>query len=114
MAQQKIIITCAVTGGIHTPTMSPYLPVSPEKIAEEAIHAAKAGAAAVHIHARNPENGMPSADLNLYRQIIEDRVNGLGVSEAVVQVAGDRRIERSVVEAYDDGFARGPDTRVDD
>jgi uncharacterized protein (DUF849 family) len=67
----KVIVSCAVTGAIHTPTMSPYLPIIPEKIAAEAIHAAKAGAAAVHIHARNPENGMPSADLNLYRQIVE-------------------------------------------
>ncbi|KQT53744.1 3-keto-5-aminohexanoate cleavage protein [Aureimonas sp. Leaf454] len=55
----KVIITCAVTGAIHTPTMSPYLPVTPEQIAADAIGAAEAGAAILHLHARNPENGKP-------------------------------------------------------
>lgn len=57
--QRKVIITCAVTGAIHTPSMSPYLPVTPEQIAEAAIGAAEAGAAIVHLHARNPETGKP-------------------------------------------------------
>src|ERR1700758_4329235 len=56
---QKIIITCAVTGAIHTPSMSPYLPVTSDQIAEASIGAAKAGAAIVHLHARNPGNGKP-------------------------------------------------------
>lgn len=65
MAQQpakgrKVIITCAVTGAIHTPSMSPYLPVTPEQIAEAAIGAAEAGAAIVHLHARDPETGRPN------------------------------------------------------
>lgn len=68
---RNVIISAAITGSIHTPTMSPYLPITPEQIAGEAIDAAKAGAAAVHIHARNPENGMPSPDLDLFRKIIE-------------------------------------------
>jgi uncharacterized protein (DUF849 family) len=55
----KVIITCAVTGAIHTPSMSPYLPVTPEEIAEAAVGAAEAGAAIVHLHARDPENGKP-------------------------------------------------------
>ncbi len=55
----KVIITCAVTGAIHTPTMSPYLPITPDEIAREAIAAAEAGAAILHLHARNPENGKP-------------------------------------------------------
>lgn len=55
----KVIITCAVTGAIHTPSMSPYLPVTPDQIAEASIGAAKAGAAIVHLHARNPETGKP-------------------------------------------------------
>ena len=58
----KIIITCAITGSIHTPSMSPYLPVTAEQIADSAIAAAEAGAAILHLHARNPENGRPSAD----------------------------------------------------
>ena len=59
MAANKVIITCAVTGAIHTPSMSPYLPVTPNKIAEAAIGAAEAGAAIVHLHARDPQNGKP-------------------------------------------------------
>lgn len=55
----KIIITCAVTGSIHTPSMSPYLPVTPEEIAQAAIEAAQAGAAVVHLHARDPGDGRP-------------------------------------------------------
>ncbi len=57
----KIIITCAVTGSIHTPSMSPYLPVTGEKIATQSIAAAGAGAAIIHLHARNPMTGQPSA-----------------------------------------------------
>jgi uncharacterized protein (DUF849 family) len=57
--QRKVIITCAVTGAIHTPSMSPHLPVTPEQIAEAAIDAADAGAAIVHLHARDPDTGRP-------------------------------------------------------
>ena len=57
--QRKVIITCAITGAIHTPSMSPYLPVTAEQIADAAVGAAEAGAAIVHLHARNPENGQP-------------------------------------------------------
>ena len=59
--KRKVIITCAVTGSIHTPTMSPHLPVTPAEIAGQAIGAAEAGAAILHLHARNPETGQPSA-----------------------------------------------------
>lgn len=58
-APRKVIITCAVTGAIHTPSMSPHLPVSAGEIAEAAIGAAEAGAAVVHLHARDPEDGRP-------------------------------------------------------
>jgi uncharacterized protein (DUF849 family) len=58
-AKNKVIITCAVTGAIHTPSMSPHLPVTPQEIAEAAIGAAEAGAAIVHLHARNPQTGQP-------------------------------------------------------
>jgi uncharacterized protein (DUF849 family) len=67
---KKVIITCAVTGAIHTPTMSPYLPITPAEIAEAAIGAAEAGAAIVHLHARMPEDGRPSQDPNLFRQFL--------------------------------------------
>jgi len=62
MANNKVIITCAVTGSIHTPTMSPHLPVTPDEIAEQAVAAAEAGAAILHLHARDPRDGRPTAD----------------------------------------------------
>jgi uncharacterized protein (DUF849 family) len=66
----KVIITCAVTGAIHTPTMSPHLPVTPEQIAESAIGAARAGAAIVHLHARDPRDGRPRQDPDLFGQFL--------------------------------------------
>ena len=68
--QNKVIITCAVTGAIHTPTMSPYLPITPEEIAEGAIGAAKAGAAIVHLHARMPKDGRPTQDPEVFKQFL--------------------------------------------
>ena len=59
MAQRKVIISCAVTGSIHTPSMPPHLPVTAKESAESAIGAAEAGAAIVHLHARNPQDGRP-------------------------------------------------------
>jgi uncharacterized protein (DUF849 family) len=69
-AQGKVIITCAVTGSIHTPTMSPHLPVTPAEIARAAIGAAQAGAAIVHLHARNPKDGSPSQDPALFHEFL--------------------------------------------
>jgi uncharacterized protein (DUF849 family) len=66
----KIIITCAITGSIHTPSMSPFLPVTPDQIARSAIEAAEAGAAVVHLHARDPETGIPSQDPALFEQFL--------------------------------------------
>lgn len=68
---EKRIISCAITGSIHTPSLSQYFPWKPQDIAQQAIDAANAGAASVHIHARNPENGAPSSDLNVFREIVE-------------------------------------------
>ena len=59
---QKIIISCAITGAIHTPTMSDFLPVTPDEIASQAIGAAEAGAAILHLHARDPKTGRPTPD----------------------------------------------------
>lgn len=67
---EKVIITCAITGGIHTPSMSPHLPITPEQIAAEAVAASKAGAAMIHLHARDPENGRPSQSPNLFMQFL--------------------------------------------
>ena len=66
----KVIITCAVTGGAHTPTMSDALPVTPQGIVEQSLAAAEAGAAILHLHARNPENGAPTGDPEVYRQFL--------------------------------------------
>ena len=72
MAQQgnKVIITCAITGSIHTPTMSAALPVTPDEIATQAIDAARAGAAVLHLHARDPKDGRPSPDPEIFRQFL--------------------------------------------
>jgi uncharacterized protein (DUF849 family) len=69
-AQGKVIITCAVTGAIHTPSMSPHLPVTPAEIAEAAIGAAQAGAAIVHLHARNSKGGSPTQDPAVFREFL--------------------------------------------
>ena len=68
--QNKVIITCAVTGAIHTPTMSPHLPITPDEIAAGAIGAAQAGAAIVHLHARMPADGRPTQDPAVFRQFL--------------------------------------------
>ena len=67
---RKVIITCAVTGSIHTPTMSKFLPITPKEIADAAIGAAEAGAAIVHLHARNIKDGSPTQDPNLFREFL--------------------------------------------
>ena len=66
----KVIISCAITGSIHTPSMSQYLPVTPQQIAESAIGAAKAGAAILHLHARDPETGRPTQSPDVYKQFL--------------------------------------------
>ena len=66
----KVIITCAITGSIHTPSMSPHLPITPQQIAENAIGAAEAGAAIVHLHARNPQDGRPDQSVAAYERFL--------------------------------------------
>nr|WP_325252099.1 3-keto-5-aminohexanoate cleavage protein [Amylibacter sp.] len=75
---RKVIITCAVTGAIHTPSMSPYLPITPSEIADAAVGAAEAGAAIVHLHARDPETGQPDQSPKAYERflgVIKQRSN---------------------------------------
>lgn len=69
--QSRVIITCAVTGNQTTPEMTPHLPISPAEIAEACLGAAEAGAAAVHIHVRDPETGRPSMELDYYRDVVD-------------------------------------------
>ncbi|MBV1701979.1 MAG: 3-keto-5-aminohexanoate cleavage protein [Hyphomicrobiales bacterium] len=70
MAAKKIIISCAITGAIHTPSMSPYLPITPAEIAQSAIEAAQAGAAILHLHARDPKTGRPASDPEVFNQFL--------------------------------------------
>lgn len=70
--QKKIIITCAVTGSIHTPTMTPYLPITADDIAKSAIEAVEAGAAVVHLHARIPNDGRPTQDPAYFKEFISE------------------------------------------
>jgi uncharacterized protein (DUF849 family) len=69
-AARKVVITCAVTGSIHTPTMTPYLPITPDEIAHAAIGAAEAGAAIIHLHARDPKDGRPTPDPEVFMQFL--------------------------------------------
>lgn len=68
--QHKVIVTCAITGGIHTPSMSPHLPITPRQIEDESVVAAQAGASIVHLHARDPQTGKPSQDPALFLQFL--------------------------------------------
>ena len=66
----KVIITCAVTGAVHTPTMSPHLPITPDEITNQAVAAAEAGAAILHLHARDPNDGRPTPDPKVFMQFL--------------------------------------------
>ena len=68
--KRKVIITCAITGAIHTPSMSKYLPITPNDIADAAILAAQAGASILHLHARDPENGKPTQNPEIFKKIL--------------------------------------------
>jgi uncharacterized protein (DUF849 family) len=67
---KSVIITCAITGSLHTPSMSPYLPVTPDQIAHESVAAAEAGASIIHLHARDPHDGRPTADPAVFNEFL--------------------------------------------
>jgi uncharacterized protein (DUF849 family) len=69
---KSVIVTCAVTGSIHTPSQSPHLPLTPRQIVDEAVAAAEAGAAVLHLHARDPVDGRPSADPAIFMQFLPE------------------------------------------
>ena len=77
---EKVIITAALTGNIHVPSMSPYLPITPKQLIEDAVRCEEAGAAVVHVHARDPANGRPTTDVETYREIL----SGIKASSNVV------------------------------
>ncbi|GGC01591.1 3-keto-5-aminohexanoate cleavage protein [Novosphingobium endophyticum] len=80
----KVIITCAVTGGAHTPSMSPHLPCTPEEIADQSIEAADAGASIIHLHARDPDDGRPTGDPAIFQRFLQ-RIKG--ATDAVVNIS---------------------------
>src|SRR3546814_330797 len=92
---KKVIITCAITGSAHTPTMSSALPITPEEIAEQSIAAAEAGAAIIHLHARVPETGEPTGDPAIYARAIQ-RIRG--ASDAVINLTTGGRTTMTVAE----------------
>ncbi len=71
MTGNKVIVTAALSGSAHYPSMSPYLPITPRQIIEDGIRSAEAGAAILHIHVRNPENGMPTPDIDVFREVLQ-------------------------------------------
>src|SRR6266478_4046344 len=79
MSSRKVIISCAITGSIHTPSMSPHLPVTAAEIAESALGAAEAGAAIVHLHARNPIDGRPDQSLEAFQLFLRVIKKGFDV-----------------------------------
>ncbi len=81
---KPVIITCAPTGGVHTPTMSPHLPITPAEIADASLGAAEAGAAIIHLHARNPETGRPDPRPELFAEFMKPIADG---SDAVMNVS---------------------------
>lgn len=80
----KVIITCAITGGAHTPSMSPHLPITPEQIADHSIAAAEAGASIIHLHARKPEDGRPTGDPAMFQRFLQ-RIKG--ATDAVINIS---------------------------
>ena len=105
-AQDKVIITCAVTGSIHTPTMSAALPVTPEQIGEQAVAAAEAGAAILHLHARDPEDGRPTPDPEVFRRFLPTIKQA---TDAVVNVTTGGGHNMTVAERTAAGRALAPE-----
>jgi len=113
--QRKIIISCAVTGSADSPGKNPAVPVTPEQIAKSSIDAAKAGAAVVHIHVRNPQTTKPSMDGALYREVVE-RIRASGTDVLINLTTGPgARFEhdpQDPTRASPASTLRGPEDRV--
>ncbi len=103
---EKIIVTCAVTGSIHTPSMSPWLPVTPDEIAESAIEAANAGAAILHLHARDPLDGRPSPSAEHFMAFLP-RIKE--ASDAVINVSTGGSANMSLDERLEGAKAAQPE-----
>lgn len=91
---KSVIITCALTGGIHTPSMSPYLPVTPEEIAAAGIGAAEAGATILHVHARDPRDGRPDPSHERYMEFLPALKDGAGGAVINITTGGNPTMSR--------------------
>src|SRR5439155_25459276 len=102
----KVVISCAVTGSIHTPTMSDALPITPDQIATQAIDAAKAGAAILHLHARDPKDGRPSPDPAVFMQFLPRIKQGCA---AIVNITTGGSVTMTVEERIAAALAVSPE-----
>ena len=104
-AAQKVILTCAVTGSAHTPTMSPHLPCTPDEIAEQAVAAAEAGAAIIHVHAREPD-GQPTGDADVFFEFLPRIKQGC---DAVISISSGGGTGMTVEERLDIVYRAEPE-----
>src|SRR2546423_14412956 len=113
--QRKVMISCAVTGSADTPAKNPAVPVTPQQIAASALDAAKAGAAIVHIHVRDPQTTRPSMDIAHYREVVE-RIRGSGSDVLINLTTGPgarfSHDPNDPTKASPDSTLRGPQDRV--
>ncbi|MGF1630651.1 MAG: 3-keto-5-aminohexanoate cleavage protein [Kiloniellaceae bacterium] len=102
----KVIVSCAVTGSIHTPTMSPHLPITPSEIVDAAVGAAEAGASIIHLHARDPESGKPSPDPRLFMEFLP-RIKQQ--TDAVMNISTGGGLKMSLEERLEAAHAAKPE-----
>lgn len=102
----KVIISCAITGAVHTPTMSPYLPLTPEEIAQQSIDAARAGAAVVHLHARDPADGRPSPAADVYMQFLPEIARA---TDAVVNITTGGSVSMTLEQRLEGALRASPE-----
>lgn len=102
----KVIISCAITGAVHTPSMSPYLPVTAEEIARQSIDASRAGAAIIHLHARNPQDGRPTPSPDAYMQFLPQIA---GATDAVINITTGGSVTMSLDERLAGALVASPE-----
>lgn len=102
----KVIISCAITGAVHTPSMSPYLPVTPEEIASQSIAAANAGAAIIHLHARDPADGRPSPSADEYMKFLPEIARE---TDAVINITTGGSVTMTIKERLEGALKASPE-----
>jgi len=102
----KTIISCAITGAVHTPTMSAHLPITPEEITRQSVEAANAGAAIIHLHARNPTDGRPSPSADVYMQFLPEIARQ---TEAVINITTGGSVAMTLEERLEGALRASPE-----